>query len=294
MLRKKGFTLVELLVVMAIIAILAAIAVPNISNYIARARMTRAQAEISGIETSLVKMLADSGRSSLSQLFRPGPGFTEPEGTPGMGRILELAAQGGLDPMAVAQDVYTSAVYALLREGRIALTDADPQLLIKYPPNIFSYQENGDNYDGSNGLKYGTILDRAAIAKLGTSYMDVRLDPWGNIYQIFAGPWNRKNNPILYRTYLRDAKEEALPGQKKNRSDGAEFAFVDPETDEQLTIGYSAGTDMVAYIFSFGQNMASGQMIYGGGYADGQDAKYTGGGDDINNWDKGSSWERFY
>ena len=70
--NKRGFTLVELLVVMAIIAILAAIVVPNAAKFIARAKVTRALAEIQGMETAITAMVADAGRSSLGQVFRVG------------------------------------------------------------------------------------------------------------------------------------------------------------------------------------------------------------------------------
>lgn len=50
---QKGFTLIELMIVVAIIGILAAIAIPQYQNYIAKSQVNRVVGELSSIKTAV-------------------------------------------------------------------------------------------------------------------------------------------------------------------------------------------------------------------------------------------------
>lgn len=58
---RAGFTMIELLLVLAILAILAAIVIPKLAGRSEQARVTAAQTEISNLETALDSYEVDTG-----------------------------------------------------------------------------------------------------------------------------------------------------------------------------------------------------------------------------------------
>ncbi|GLQ93205.1 pilin [Dyella acidisoli] len=65
---QKGFTLIELMIVVAIIAILAAIAIPAYQNYLIRAQVSEGAVLASASETALAEFYQNTGHFPTSNL----------------------------------------------------------------------------------------------------------------------------------------------------------------------------------------------------------------------------------
>ena len=99
---EKGFTLIELMIVVAIIGILAAIAIPNFVNYQKRAKTSEARTNLGAIRTSeeAYASTADTYIVCAQNPAAPGLGTKQAWGAPG----------GGWDDIGYAPkgDVYYS------------------------------------------------------------------------------------------------------------------------------------------------------------------------------------------
>jgi type IV pilus assembly protein PilA len=108
--RVKGFTLIELMIVVAIIAILASIAIPAYQNYVARSQASAGLADLAGAKSSFETLLINdtiitttpssiglatsTARCSLIEIDSNPPGFMRCtlRGNPAVqGKVLTLA-----------------------------------------------------------------------------------------------------------------------------------------------------------------------------------------------------------
>lgn len=64
--QQRGFTLIELMIVVAIVGILAAVALPAYSNYTARAQMTEGLRVISGLQADISLATAEAGSTTAT------------------------------------------------------------------------------------------------------------------------------------------------------------------------------------------------------------------------------------
>lgn len=100
---QQGFTLIELMIVVAIIAILAAIAIPQYQNYVARSAVTRAVGEASSLRTVVDDCLAQGDTTCTAATLTSGLSDT------------------AITPDAISE---ASVITALMEKGPTVVADA--------------------------------------------------------------------------------------------------------------------------------------------------------------------------
>ena len=100
--NQKGFTLIELMIVVAIIGILAAIAIPNFTNYQMKAKTAEAKTNLGAIRTSQEAYMAENDTFVTCA--------ASPAGAPG------VAKQAWVDAgLAASPNCFTAIVFPCRR-----------------------------------------------------------------------------------------------------------------------------------------------------------------------------------
>jgi general secretion pathway protein G len=149
--NKKGFTLIEMVVVLAVIAILGAILAPSVSRYIENARVHRAEADCKAIASAIAKFNSDTGEWPI---WVSG---TNTESNDTAYRVLESA---------LGEDA----------------TDASPEVATTPWPITAGEIDELSDVLNENLAGYPTTGRRRAWK--GPYLPDISEDPWGNKYLV--------------------------------------------------------------------------------------------------------------
>ncbi len=168
---KNAFTLIELLIVVAIIGILAAIAVPNFINAQIRAKISRVYGDLRSIRTALDMYTVDNGRVMLD--LGEMPNWSRSHGALGYWKQLTtpvnyISSSAFYDPFipevnrtaaieAVEQGVYQYryAKYQNLPRTWVARSPGPDRIYIPWPQKLAYWMA----YESSNGLiSFGDLM----------------------------------------------------------------------------------------------------------------------------------------
>lgn len=185
---KKAFTLIELLIVVAIIAILAAIAVPNFLEAQTRAKVSRSKSDMRTLATAIEAYAVDNNKPPREYINSPAV-----DGPLTINGVTQNNASGVLPPILSTPIAYISNVYILdpFVPGTQAI-DPDQQ--------VYSYAST--TYRRNNGLSFFGVVGGNSVERV-----DKIQELFGFWYMLGYGPDQRYDNNL-----------NAPPGSTLNRA----------------------------------------------------------------------------
>ena len=97
---QQGFTLIELMIVVAIIGILAAVAIPQYSDYTEKTKLARVQSFLDPVKSAMAQYYSENGgvcpvvtdQTSATAMFGTSAPTVETTGTPPVGPTKDISA----------------------------------------------------------------------------------------------------------------------------------------------------------------------------------------------------------
>ncbi|MEN9151295.1 pilin [Xanthomonas euvesicatoria] len=111
--RMMGFTLIELMMAISIVAILAAIAIPQYSNYTARSQLSEAIVLIGGLKTPIAEQFANDNSASSCSI--PASSVT-------VGKYVESVTATPATPCVLVARIPSDGVSAQIAGTRVTVT----------------------------------------------------------------------------------------------------------------------------------------------------------------------------
>ena len=162
--NKSGFSLVELMVVVSIIAILAAIAVPNFSKMAARSKQSAAKIELAGIYTAEQAFFAEYStyHSNLPYIGYVPEGYTVAASCPGATSEAKRYYTAGFG----AESLITSAMST---NGAILVAPGAPPIICSGRMLFASNMGAPAGLEGGANVSTATVFLAQASGNIGTN-----------------------------------------------------------------------------------------------------------------------------